>query len=205
MQRLPSNSGIAIGPILFVIALLGILATVVAAGTSDFGTASVADRAYNDMYTQANLIRTKINECNLKYGTNNNGDGWPPSDTSNGTPVCALTCLGDPSTALSGTDCQGNGMTDQNIWNGMRPATLPPPTAGVDQWFYINAGTSGGRCIWADPSGGSLNEGLLAGFTKASSKFSSQEAAFNAGGTSKRFVVWITPATGAADSHCLSQ
>ena len=66
MQRFSSNAGIAIGPILFVIALLGILAAVIAAGTGDFGTATVADRAYNDIYSQANLIRTKINECNLE-------------------------------------------------------------------------------------------------------------------------------------------
>src|SRR6185312_2545386 len=107
MRRFPANAGIAIGPILFIIALLGILAAVIAAGTGDFGTATVADRIYNDIYSQANLIRTKINECNLKYGTNNNGDGWPPSDPTNGTALCALTCEGDPNTAMSGNDCEG--------------------------------------------------------------------------------------------------
>src|ERR1700753_1210315 len=96
--RLPADAGIAIAPILFVIALLALLATVIAAGTGDFSTATATDRTYNDIYTQTNLIRTKINECNLKYGTNNNGDGWPASDATNGTPVCALACIGDPST-----------------------------------------------------------------------------------------------------------
>jgi hypothetical protein len=203
MQRFAPDAGIAIGPILFVIALLGILATVIAAGTGDFGTASVSDRVYNDLLTQANLIRTKINECNLKYGTSNNGDGWPPSD-SNGTPVCALTCSGDPNTAESGVDCQGNTITMQNLWSGMRPAQLPPPTSGFDQWYYVNAGATNGRCIWTQPSG-SAGGGMLAGLSKVSEKFSSQEASYNPSGSTKRFVVWISVPTGTPDSHCVSQ
>jgi hypothetical protein len=203
MRRFSSNAGIAIGPILFVIALLGILAAVIAAGTGDFGTATVADRIYNDIYSQANLIRTKINECNIKYGTNANGDGWPPSDASNGTPVCALTCEGDSNSAMSGNDCTGAGMTTQNIWYGMRAALLPPPTSGFQQWFYMNAGASGGRCIWTQPSG-SMSEGIVAGLAHAETKFSGQEVLYNATGTTHRFVIWITLPTGAPDSHCTS-
>lgn len=203
MKRLSPDAGIAIAPILFVIALLALLATVIAAGTGDFATATSADRTYNDINTQANLVRTKINECNLKYGTNNNGDGWPASDLTNGTPVCALACIGDPSTVETGTDCQGNTITEQNLWSGIRPAQLPPPTAGFNQWYYINAGAGGGRCIWAQPTG-SASAGALSGLAKAASRFSSQEVVYNAGGTTKRFVVWITLATGIADSHCTS-
>ena len=107
LKRLPPDAGIAIAPILFVIALLALLATVIAAGTGDFSTATSADRTYNDINSQANLVRTKINECNLKYGTNNNGDGYPAADPINGTPVCALACLGDPATPETGSDCQG--------------------------------------------------------------------------------------------------
>jgi len=203
MQRLPSDSGIAIGPILFVIALLGILAAVIAAGTGDFSTASITDRVYNDIYSQANLIRTKINECNLKYGTNNNGDGWPASDQTNGTPVCALQCAGDPGTAESGTDCQGNPMTEQNLWNGMRPALLPPPTNGFNQWYYMNDSAGGGRCIWIHPSS-TASSGIIAGLVKAATRFSSQEVTYNSGGTSQNFVIWITVPTGTASTLCSS-
>ncbi|MGE3624335.1 MAG: hypothetical protein AB7H77_10760 [Bdellovibrionales bacterium] len=203
MNRFSSDSGIAIGPILFVLALLGVLAAVIGAGSSDFGTASVSDRIYSDVLSQANLIRTKINECNLKYGTNNNGDGWPPSDGTNGTPVCALICEGDPNTAMTGNDCAGSPMTRQNIWYGMRPALLPPPTQGFEEWYYMNAGDSGGRCIWTEPSG-SASAGLIGGLTHAATKFSSQEAIFDAGGSTKRFVIWLTVPTGTADTHCTS-
>jgi hypothetical protein len=203
MRRFSSQSGIAIGPILFVIALLGILGAVIAAGTGDFGTTTVADRIYNDIYSQANLIRTKINECNLKYGTNNNGDGWPPSDATNGTPVCALICEGDSNSAMVGNDCAGNGMTTQNMWYGMRPALLPPPTGGFQQWYYMNAGASGGRCLWTQPSG-SMTEGIKAGLEHAATKFSSQEVLYNSGGTTHRFVIWITLPTGTPDTQCSS-
>jgi type II secretory pathway pseudopilin PulG len=202
MKRLSSDAGIAIAPILFVIALLALLATVIAAGTGDFNTATVADRSYNDLYSQANLIRAKINECNLKYGTNNNGDGYPP-DTTTPTAVCALTCLGDPNTAETGNDCQGNPVTEQNLWEGIRPALLPPPTTGFNQWYYTNAGTTGGRCIWTQPSGGASG-GILAGLAKTASRFSSQEVIYNPSGSTERLVIWITIPTGVADSHCTS-
>jgi type II secretory pathway pseudopilin PulG len=202
MRRSPPDAGFAIGPILFVLALLGILAAVIAAGSGDFSTASVADRVYNDIYSQANLIRTKINECNLKWGTNNNGDGYPASDPA-GTLVCALACIGDPSAAQGGNDCAGNPMTQQNLWNGMRPALLPPPTSGFNQWNYVNAGSSGGRCIWTQPSA-TASQGVIAGLTKAASKFSSQEVTYDSAGNSQNFVIWITVPTGAPSSLCTS-
>ena len=175
------ESGIAIGPILFVIALLGILAAVIAAGTGDFGTATIADRIYNDILSQANLIRTKINECNLKYGTNNNGDGWPPSDATNGTPVCAIICEGDSNSPMAGNDCTGNGMTTQNLWYGMRAALCRHRPSGFQRYLDMNAGASGGRCIWTQPSIG--RRGHSGGPQSRGCKFSGQEVLYNAGGT----------------------
>ncbi len=95
--RLAPDSGIAIAAILFVIALLALIGGAIAAGGGGFTIASVTDRVSADMETQANLIRSKINECNLMYGTNANYDGYPSSDATNGTAVSALTCTGDPS------------------------------------------------------------------------------------------------------------
>jgi len=203
MKRFSTDTGIAIGPILFVIAMLGILAAVISAGSSDFGSASITDRVYSDVHSQANLLRAKINECNLKYGTNNNGDGWPASDPSTGTLVCALKCIGDPSTAETGNDCAGNALTMQNLWSGMRPAQLPPPTSGFNQWHYMNDGASGGRCIWTNPSG-TASPAVIAGLTKTATKFSSQEVVYNPAGTSQNFVIWITLPTGTPNSLCAS-
>jgi hypothetical protein len=201
--RPSADAGIAIGPILFVIALLGIIAAVIAAGSDGFGTATIADRIYNDVYSQANLIRTKINECNIKYGTNENGDGFPPSNNmSTGDLACSLVCLGDPANSESGNDCEGNAMTSQNLWYGIRPTTLPPPSAGMGPWSYINDGAAGGRCIWAQPT--TPNSSIGEGLTHAATKFSSQEIVFNGSGTTQRFVIWITYPTGTPDTLCTS-
>jgi len=201
-----SEAGIAIGPILFVLAILALLAAVMSAGFSDFGTAGTTDRIKADIQSQASLIRTKINECNIKYGTNNNGDGYPASDTASGTPVASLLCAGDPA-----------GL--QNIWSGIRAAQLPPPTAGFNPWQYINTNGSGmggtaegGRCIWIVPTAQTpkSNGGLVAGLTAAATHFSSGTAYSNAAeviydpaSDSQKFILWITLPTGQPDPHCL--
>jgi len=200
MSRLPSNAGIAIGPILFVIALLGVLAMVASAGMGSFGTAPVADRVTADIGSQANLIRAKINECYMQFlatGTNNSAapcanDAYPCSDQTTGTAVKDLTCPGDPLVASA----------QQNIWTGPRNALLPPPTTGFSEWMYMNAGDSGGRCFWTAPDSGNGNSGVVAGLTKVSTKFSSQELSYLPGSSSQKFVIFITVPTGTVDSHC---
>lgn len=200
------QAGIAIGPILFVIAILGILAVVISSNIGEFGTAGVVDRISADIQSQASLIRTKINECTTKYGTNANYDGYPSSDASNGTLVSALDCTGDPT-----------GM--QNLWSGLRATTLPAPTPGFGNWYYINTnGTglggaaTGGRCIWIAPTTANPQNstGIVQGLTKAATKFRSgtaysagNEAVYDPASTSQKFVLWITAPTGTPDSHCL--
>jgi hypothetical protein len=214
-----AEAGIAIGPILFVIALLAILAAVMAAGFGDFGTAGISDRVTADIVSQANLIRTKINECNVMYGTNQNYDGYPSSDPSNGTLVSALDCTGDTAQSLPA-----------NLWSGARTAMLPQPTTGFSNWNYINTdnctlsgysclggSTAGGRCIWIVPtvSNPSQSAGLVQGLTKAAGKFTNQTSCNNSGtpctseviydpsSSSQKFVLWISLPTGTPDSHCL--
>jgi len=187
MRRFSSEAGIAIGPILFVIAILGVLAALMSSSGGGFGVASVADRVSADIVTQTNLIRSKINECNLLYGTNNNGDGWPSSNAA-GTLVSAL-------------ECEGDQATDKNIWTGVRALLLPPPTAGFEAWYYVNADDEGGRCIWTSPTG-VKTIGVKTGLTQAASKFSSQEVSYDENSDSQKFVVFITRPTGTVDSHC---
>lgn len=210
-RSLSAQSGIAIGPILFVIAILALLAAVISAGFGDFGVASTADRVAADVQSQANLIRAKINECNIKYGTNANYDGYPASDATNGTVVSALNCAGDPA-------------GQQNLWSGARTTSLPPPTTGFNNWFYINTNgaglggpATGGRCMWITPSvnNPSGNSGIIQGLSKAASKFTNQttcsdaatcstaEVIYNPASSSQKFVLWITPPTGTPSSKCL--
>ncbi len=200
MQRFSSTSGIAIGPILFVIALLGILATVATSNMGSFGTVSMADRIAADVGSQANLIRSKINECYMQYlanGVNNSaapcaGDAYPCSDQTTGTLVTALTCPGDP------LDGGGN---QPNIWTGPRTSNLAPPTAGFAPWYYMNAGASGGRCFWTSSTVGKP-AGVVAGLSKVATKFSSQEHSYQPDSNSQKFVVFITVPTGVAHANC---
>jgi len=203
-----SQSGIAIGPILFVLAILALIAAVVAAGGSGFSVAAIADRVSADTVSQANLILSKINECNIKYGTNGNYDGYPSSDPVEGTPVSQIGCTGDTPSGLS-----------INLWTGARPTTLPPPTTGFTPWTYINTnsvgqgGTAdGGRCIWIKPMGtGAVNdEGIVSGLTKAASKFSNAtsfaptaQVIYDPASPSQKFIVWVTMPIGAPDINCL--
>jgi hypothetical protein len=201
------EAGFAIGPILFVIAILGILALVVAAGFGDFSSAGTTDRITADMTSQANLIRSKINECNIKYGTNLNFDGYPQTPASG--LVADVTCDGDP-------------VGEQNIWQGQRATTLPPPTGGFGPWHYINTNSTGlggtatgGRCIWTAPSSSNPagNPGIVSGLTKAASKFDNaascspncpREVIYDPASVSQKFIMWITlPAGGPPDSNCL--
>jgi hypothetical protein len=203
-----SQSGIAIGPILFVLAMLALLGAVLAAGSGGFGIASVADRVSADTASQANLILSKISECNLKYGTNQNYDGYPSSDVQDGTPVSQIGCKGDENQGLL-----------PNLWTGARPTTLPPPTQGFSPWTYINTNSTGqggvaegGRCIWIQPTevNPAADEGIVAGLTKAASKFTHSpifspmaQVTYNPESGTQKFVVWITMPTGAPDINCI--
>ena len=198
MPRFPATAGIAIGPILFIIALLGILAAVMATSMGSFGTATTADRVTADINTQANLIRSKISECYMQTLANNGlvdnssappfdtvpecaHDAYPCSDQTNGTAVSDLRCPGD---ALDG------GGNQQNIWTGPRNAQLPPPTSGFTAWQYLNKKGTGWRCIWTSTA--HSNTGIGTGLAKAATKFSSQEVSHKNNGDNQKFVVCIT-------------
>lgn len=199
-----SEAGIALGPILFILAILAILGAVLSAGSGSFGTAGITDRIVADVSTQANLIRSKINECNMMYGTSSNYDGYPSS--------------GGVSIAISTVACAGDPSGLQNLWSGNRSANLPPPTSGFGIWNYINTNNSGlggtatgGRCIWVLPN--SKNNGVVAGLTRAASKFTSAaandgaaEVNYNPASANQRFVVWISapPSAGSEADDCNS-
>jgi hypothetical protein len=210
MQRFSTSAGIAIGPILFVIALLGILATVASSGIGNFGMATTTDRVSADLYSQANLIRSKINECYMQSLNKessalvDNSEAPPfdgaasrcphdpyPCSSADGTDVEDLTCPYDP---LNG---EGN---QPNVWTGVRLAQMPPPTPGFNAWQYMNAGNAGGRCFWTSPI--SPGSAVNAGIAKVASKFSSQEAAYDTGSDSQKIVIFVTPPSGEVNENC---
>src|ERR1700733_8656226 len=112
--RISHEAGIALGPILFILAILAMIGAVLSAGSGGFSSAGTTDRVAADIASQANLIRSKVNECYLMYGTNSNWDGYPAS--------------GGVSIAISTVACSGDPAGLQNVWSGNRTANLPPPT-----------------------------------------------------------------------------
>jgi len=198
--RLPADAGIALGPILFLLAILGIIGVVMSAGGSGgFSSAGITDRIAADVPSQTNLIRAKINECILLYGSSTDYSTYPQAASA--TLVSALTCPGDPG-------------TNKNMWTGSHPASLPPPTTGFNEWNYINANASGsgGVCIWVEPKASS--GGVVAGLTRTANKFThaaandgSAEVNYDSTKAKQRFIVWIStpPAVGAEDAECKPQ
>lgn len=204
------RTGIAIGVILFVIVMLGVIAMVVAAGSGDFGSASISDRISGTIPSQAILIRTKINACNILYESaaslcvsgspcsvsESLADPYPLSNTSTGTDVSALLC--DP-------------MGTASLWADN--TLVPTPPTGFADWYYIDASASGGgRCIWIEPNTNnpSSDGAMVNGLTKSTAQFSSgttysasNEVIYNPTSDSQKFVMWITMPESTPNSNCL--
>lgn len=198
-KRLHPDAGIAIGMILFVIALLAVIGIAMGASGNFMGTTVTPDRIMADLKAQANLIRSKILECNqYSFERGELADKYP-SSSGNGTLVESLDCN---AFVAEGTSLPSP-MT--NLWSGAHPATLPPPTTGFDKWYYVNAGASGGRCIRIQPLAGFVNDlGVKNGLVQTATFFSSQEVVFDPNSSSLRFILWITKPTGTVSADCSS-
>ena len=201
-SRLSSQSGIAIGAILFVIAILAVLGTAISASGNFMGSTVTPDRVSADIKAQANLIRSKIMECYI-YGRNRYSESLPnasdpmpsdmyPSSTGAGTNVIDL-------------DCPGFATGQKNLWAGQSAASLPPSPTGFDPWVYKNAGATGGRCIRIQPSTGlATDAGIKNGLSLVSGYFSNGERVYDSNSSSQRFILWITRPSGTADADCSS-
>lgn len=197
-ERIRAESGIAVGVILFVIAILAVVAIAFSASGNFVGSTLTIDRISKELRSQADLIRAKINECYMNTSNidHSGGDYYPttnfPPSTGSGTAVASLTCP----TYGSGVD---------NLWSGQSPATLPTPPTGFDSWYYVNAGDSGGRCIRIQPLAGFVNDnGVRQGIVETAAGFSGLEHVYDPNSSSQRFILWITKPTGPASADCSS-
>jgi hypothetical protein len=192
-QRLAPDAGIAIGMILFVIALLGVIAVALTSGNSSVGSNISADNVRTTLKSQGNLIRSKILECNQYLTDPEMGGTYAdkyPSSTGTGTAIASVTCAAYPS-------------GQQNIWSGAHPAALGnPPTGMSTGWYYVNASSSGGgRCIRIQPDS-PIDAGVKSGIAQAASGFSAMEINYDPNSASQRFILWITSPTGSASADC---
>lgn len=212
-KRLSNDSGIAIGMILFGIALLAVVSVAMGVGGNNIGSAISIDRATADLKSQGLLITTKIRDCfsngisNKKLDCSNNtfvpGTGWSRPGCSPIDPTAFYPSSAGSGTPVENIDCPSFGGGIQNLWTGQAPALLPPPTAGFDIWYYVNAGDSGGRCIRTQPlSSTATDSSMRAGLVEAAAGFSADELTYVPASASQRFILWITKPTGSASPDC---
>ncbi|NDE90166.1 MAG: hypothetical protein EB059_03375 [Alphaproteobacteria bacterium] len=205
-KRFASNAGIAIGPILFVVALLAVIGMAMSAGNNTVGSTIASDRVRADIKSQGNLIRSKILECNqYSFDRGDLTDKYPysgPDGVSFGTTAQLVESLDCLAFVNQGTTLPNN---NTNLWAGAHSATLPPPTQGFDKWMYVNAGSSGGRCIRIQPSAGNATSpGIKDGLASVSAAFSTQEVVYDPSSSSQRFILWITYPSGTVNAGCQS-
>jgi hypothetical protein len=214
VRRLAPDAGIAIGAILFALALIAVVSIAMSAGGGNIGNVISIDRVTADIKSQGLMITNKIRECytngyaNKQLDCSNNTfdalsgtwtrPGCSPIDTDALYP--ASTGSG---TAIESVTCPSYGVGLQNLWSGQSPAMLPPPTNGFDKWYYVNAGSTGGRCIRIQPQPATVNDsGMRNGLIEAANSFSASELTFVSGSISQRFILWITRPSGAASADC---
>ncbi len=176
MQRHSIRSGIAIGPILFIIAILAVLAGAISLSTGGSGSASMSDRINVELRTQANLFRAKVLECDM-ITRGNAGAGFPA--TPSGTPT------------MDRVDCPGDTGSNKNLWTGPRPATFPVTPGGMQPWVYCNDG-AGTICISICPiTANAAATPVRAALSRAVANFSGSEISYDSASTDQRISVFI--------------
>lgn len=168
--------GIAIGPILFIIAIMAVLVTALSSGMGDFGNNATVDRIKSDVRGQANLIRAKVQECYMTTMGSTNF-GFPDGPAPGGTLVKDMACPGDPTGA-------------QNLWSGARPTSLPPTPTGFNDWVYLNY--ERGRCLLLKPKEDKPSTAMQEGLT-ATAKFFGAKEVFLAKNADWSLSIWLTP------------
>lgn len=216
MMRNAPHSGIAIGPILMIVALIAVIVGAFSMGSSDIGGAMRADQATAELRAQADQIRAKIQECvfiTRQYATValqadpvtgimpadtrsdlQKGYGWPGEGGLLGTAI-----------NVRDLDCPRDPTGRQNLWTGMRPSTFPAAPSGFDNWVFVNHGdpravNPGGTCIRIQPQAATAADGRIReAITKALRGLAPDEYTYNPGSSDQMIIIWLRrPQSGTA-------
>lgn len=216
-QRISSESGLAVGVVLFALALVAVIAVVMNAGSMMGNSTVTIDRISADIKSQGNLIISKIRQCytngvdNKVLDCSNNTyitttSSWSRSGCT-GTSPTDLTVYYPTSTGsgtlVSALNCPSYAAGSQNLWTGQAPSMLPPVSNGLGEWYYVNAGDTNGRCIRIEPQAATVNDtAVRAGLAQAVTSYGAQEYVYTPGSSSQRVILWITRPSGAASADC---
>jgi hypothetical protein len=202
MTRIHGQSGIAIGIILFFLAMIAVVTIAISAGGNMTGSTITPDRIMMDLKSQTNLIRNKILECTQNAAQRLDINFTNPAGAGYVSPFPVSTGSG---TAIENVECPSYGATVSNLWTGQAPLMLPPPPRGLEKWYYVNAGDMGGRCVRIQPEAGSAADaGIKSGIANTAGAFTSQEITYDPESSSQRFILWITRPTGTTSVDCSS-
>lgn len=158
-QLLKNNNGFAIGTILIVVVLIGLIAGGLALAGKHVAENVHIDQAATQLVAQANLIRQKITHCVVEYPEGDNGTGTSVQYPSgNNIEVSTLTCPGAP-------------VGSNNLWTGVDGTFLPPQPTGFTSWKYTN--DAGGVKIVIQTS---IANTYAPAMNKALAKFNTNEA-----------------------------
>ena len=113
---------------------IAIMATLTAAMTlaSRTGLSQVQSAGkIQQLYVQAQLVRTRLFKCGFDYPSGDNGTGYRPQlpAATTAVAVSALVCPGAPTAAGS-------------LWSGTDAVWLPAPPGGFGAWTFVNDATS---------------------------------------------------------------
>ena len=219
-RDIKSNAGIAIGPILFIVAIMAVIAVAVSSATGGFSTVLSADKIESEVFNQASLIRNKIIKCKAEFDLRRNlssfsgkqlcpnpdGGGFPVS-LEEGSRIDELMCSSLVQVLKdSGGECcfwQDDGCENLNvvsigdsIWEDAVP---PSGMSGFKPWKYINdIKNGGGICFWIEAN--FKNDTVSEGFARAALKFRhSNSVADGIANYSEvivsadKFIMWIVP------------
>lgn len=153
------------------IALLAVLATSLSLSSRGTGFHQMRIAVDAEISSQANLIRQRVIECNLRYPT----PGFPTTPVSG--LVRDLRCPGAP-----------NGY--QILWNSPNNPSLPKPPTNHNEWTYV-ADSAGIRITTAALASYATNADLLGGQYTAWRRFHSSEADCNQSSGTASVTIWI--------------
>lgn len=215
-NRLSSESGIAIGVILFALAIIAAVTIAMSASNSMMSTSSVtAERIIAEVKSQGDLILTKIRQCYSEAVSDEQtscaNNAYDAVNLTWSRPACSsidrtayYPAGASPGVLVSSVTCPGyNSSNGTNLWTGRTPSMLPPPSTGLADWVYVNAGDSGGRCIRIQPLPSTVNDAAVRnGLLQAANGFGAAEYVYTPGSASQRFIIWVTRPSGSASADC---
>lgn len=267
MARIAQQHGIAIGPILMIIALIAVIIGAFSTGSSDIGGAMRADQMSATLRSEADQIRAKIQECvfitrvkapvalqadpvtgimpidtrsdlqkGYQYPTTGTIEDWAAginytpgnivrsgaryytasgggtSGSTAPTHTTGIVSDGGVSWEYIGTtalqtvrnlECPRDPVGKRNLWNGMRPATLPAAPSGFSEWVYVDHGdpalvNPGGTCIRIQPLAVNASDPRVKeAISKALQGLAPSEYTYNPGSVDQQIIIWLRrPQTG---------